>query len=57
MFIEPIDPDRPRKALLTQLGATTTLMKPRAERWWVTAMGNVPPATLRRFVSGLERRP
>jgi sigma-E factor negative regulatory protein RseB len=57
IFIEPHDPDRPRQALLTQMGATHTLMKQRFERWWVTVMGDVPPATLKQFFMALERQP
>lgn len=57
IFIEPYDAARPRQPLLTQLGATHTLMKPRDDRWWVTVMGDVPVATLKQFSSALERRP
>ena len=57
IFIEPYDAARPRQPLLTQLGATHTLMKPRADRWWVTLMGDVPAATLKQFDAALERRP
>jgi len=42
---------------LTQMGATHTLMKPHGERWWVTVMGDVPPATLKQFHAALVRRP
>jgi sigma-E factor negative regulatory protein RseB len=57
IFIEPYDASRPRQALLTQLGATHTLMKPRGDRWWVTVMGDVPALTLKQFDAALERRP
>jgi sigma-E factor negative regulatory protein RseB len=57
VFIEPLDPARPRQPLWTQLGATTTVMKPRHDRWWITVMGDVPAPTLKQFVSALERRP
>lgn len=57
IFIESYDAARPRQPLLTQLGATHTLMKPRDDRWWITVMGDVPVATLKQFNSALERRP
>jgi sigma-E factor negative regulatory protein RseB len=56
IFIEPLQPGRQRQPLATQLGATHTLMKPLAERWWITLMGDVPAETLKAFLSGLERR-
>jgi sigma-E factor negative regulatory protein RseB len=58
IFIEPLEVGgRPRQALMTQLGATHTLMKAHGERWWVTLMGDVPVATLKAFSAALERRP
>lgn len=58
IFIEPLDAGgRPRQALMTQLGATHTLMKAHGERWWVTVMGDVPMVTLKAFSTALERRP
>lgn len=56
VFVEPFDADRHRKELLMSMGATQTLMR-RYKDWWVTAVGEVPPATLRIFVQGLERKP
>ncbi len=55
LFIEATDPARQRQALLTHLGATHTLMKPRDSQWWVTVMGDVPAATLKAFADGLGR--
>lgn len=57
VFIEALDPARHRQPLMTQMGATHTLMRPRADRWWITVMGDVPPATLKQFLTALERRP
>lgn len=57
VFIEPRDPAAARQPLLTQMGATHTLMKPHSERWWVTVMGDVPAATLKQFHAALVRRP
>ena len=42
------------------MGATQTLTRrvvDRSGQWWVTAVGEVPPATLQAFVRGLERIP
>lgn len=58
VFVEAYDASTaPRQPLLTQLGATHTLMRSRGERWWVTVMGDVPAATLKQFFGALERRP
>lgn len=57
IFVEADDPARPRQALMTQLGATHTLIKPRDGRWWITVMGDVPMNTLKAFADGLSRRP
>ena len=56
LFIEPIDRVRHTRALLTQVGATHTLMQPYGNDWWVTVMGDVPAATLKQFHQALERR-
>jgi sigma-E factor negative regulatory protein RseB len=55
IFVEPYDPSVHRKEMLMSMGATQTLMR-RHGTWWVTAVGEVPPATLREFVQGLERK-
>ena len=41
--------------MLASVGATQTLMQQQGD-WWITVVGDVPPATLRTFVKGLERR-
>jgi sigma-E factor negative regulatory protein RseB len=56
LFVEPIDRARHTRALLTQVGATHTLMQPHGSEWWVTVMGDVPPQTLKQFHQALERR-
>lgn len=56
MFVEPIDRARHKQTLLTQVGATHTLMQPHGSDWWVTVMGDVPPQTLKQFHQALERR-
>jgi sigma-E factor negative regulatory protein RseB len=56
VFIETHDPAKPRTALMTHLGATHTLMKPFAGRWWLTVMGDVPLGTLKAFADGISRK-
>ncbi len=55
VFIEPFNPQRHQRAMRTAVGATQTLMRRQGD-WWVTAVGDVPPATLLAFANGLERR-
>ncbi len=55
IFVEPYDASMHRKEMLMSMGATQTLMR-RHGPWWITAVGEVPPATLREFVQGLERK-
>lgn len=55
VFIEPYSVDRHRQSVETSIGATHTLMERHGD-WWVTAMGDVPLATLRKFGKALERR-
>jgi sigma-E factor negative regulatory protein RseB len=57
VFIEPADRGRQREPLMTNLGATHTLMKPRDGRWWITVMGDVPMATLKTFFDATVRKP
>ncbi|HJV60909.1 MAG TPA: MucB/RseB C-terminal domain-containing protein [Albitalea sp.] len=55
VFIEPFDPTRHTKAMLTTIGATQTLMRRQGD-WWITVVGDVPVATLKAFAGGLERK-
>lgn len=55
LFVERFDAARHRKDVQGQLGATSTLMQRRGEHW-LTAMGDVPSATLRFLLESLERR-
>lgn len=55
LFIEPYKPARHKSEMAAQLGATTTLTQRRGEHW-ITAVGDVPAATLKQFVDALERR-
>jgi len=54
VFVEPYDAQR-HKPVATSLGATHTVMT-RSGDWWITAMGDVPMATVQLFSSALERR-
>ena len=57
VFLEAADPARPRQALVSQLGATHTVVRPR-DKWWVTLVGDVPLNTLTQFAEALlPRRP
>jgi sigma-E factor negative regulatory protein RseB len=56
LFVEPIDRARHTRPLLTQVGATHTLMQPIGNEWWVTVIGDVPAQTLKQFHQALERR-
>lgn len=56
LFIERFDERRHRKEVQALIGATATLMKRRGDHW-LTAMGDVPPATLKLLIDSLERRP
>lgn len=55
LFIEPFEASRHRRAMLTAIGATHTLMRRQGD-WWLTAVGDVPGTTLRQFSGALEYR-
>jgi sigma-E factor negative regulatory protein RseB len=56
LFVEPYDRQRHvQEGLFAAVGATQTLTH-RIQEWWVTAVGEVPPHTLRAFAQSLERR-
>ena len=55
VFIEPFDAKRHSRPMLSSLGATHTLMLPKGDAW-VTVVGDVPAATLRRFADALVRK-
>jgi sigma-E factor negative regulatory protein RseB len=55
LFVEPFDARRHTQEGLFASGATQTLTR-RIGDWWVTAVGEVPPATLQAFAQALERR-
>lgn len=55
LFLEPFDPQRHLQEGLFSSGATQTLTR-RVQDWWLTAVGEVPPQTLKAFAQSLERR-
>jgi sigma-E factor negative regulatory protein RseB len=55
VFAERFDPERHRAEMQAKLGATNTVMRRQGE-FWITAVGDVPPATLKQFSEALERR-
>jgi sigma-E factor negative regulatory protein RseB len=55
LFVEPFDRQRHLQEGLFAAGATQTLTH-RIQDWWLTAVGEVPPNTLRAFAQSLERR-
>lgn len=55
LFVEPYDPRRHTQEGLFSSGATQTLTH-RIQDWWLTAVGEVPQATLHAFAQGLQRR-
>ncbi len=54
LFVEPYDAQRHSKEGLVGMGATQSLMR-RSEDWWLTAVGEVPVATLKSFAASLQR--
>ncbi|CAD5370655.1 Sigma factor RpoE negative regulatory protein RseB precursor [Rubrivivax sp. A210] len=55
VFVEPMQPQPNRSESQAQQGATATIATQRGEHW-ITAVGDVPPATLKLFADALERR-
>ncbi|MEJ8837070.1 MucB/RseB C-terminal domain-containing protein [Ramlibacter sp. AN1133] len=55
LFVEDFDRERHLREGVFASGATHTLTR-RVQEWWVTAVGEVPPATLKAFSLSLERR-
>jgi sigma-E factor negative regulatory protein RseB len=54
LFLETFDPQRHSNPVAMSAGATHSLTR-RVGEYWVTALGEVPPDTLRQFVEALER--
>ena len=54
LFVEPFDPQRHSQEKAVATGATHSLTR-RIGAYWLTVLGEVPTATLRRFAVALER--
>lgn len=54
LFIEAYDAKRHLNETIAASGATHSLTR-RLQAWWLTAVGEVPPATLKAFALSLER--
>jgi sigma-E factor negative regulatory protein RseB len=55
LFVEAYDRQRHAQEGVFSSGATQTLTR-RIQDWWLTAVGEVPPQTLKAFALSLERR-
>ncbi|MBL8344016.1 MAG: MucB/RseB C-terminal domain-containing protein [Rubrivivax sp.] len=55
VFMETFDAQRHHSEMQAKLGATSTAMR-RIGEYWLTVVGDVPPAALQRFAEALERR-
>ena len=55
LFLEAFDTQRHVREGLVSMGATQSLTQ-RLNDWWLTAVGEVPPQTLKAFVLALERK-
>ncbi|MDP3760290.1 MAG: MucB/RseB C-terminal domain-containing protein [Ramlibacter sp.] len=55
LFVEAYDRQRHAQEGMFASGATQTLTR-RIQDWWLTAVGEVPPQTLKAFALSLERR-
>jgi sigma-E factor negative regulatory protein RseB len=55
LFVEEYDRQHHQQEGVFASGATHTLTR-RVQDWWVTAVGEVPPQTLKAFSQNLERR-
>jgi sigma-E factor negative regulatory protein RseB len=55
VFIEPFQPKRHVRPMLTALGATQALSMRQGDSW-ITVVGDTPAATLRIFANALERK-
>ncbi|MDW3681183.1 MucB/RseB C-terminal domain-containing protein [Cupriavidus sp. CV2] len=56
VFIEPVSEQRVRREGVASLGATQVVVR-RVADFWITVVGEVPPATVRQFASAVEYKP
>jgi sigma-E factor negative regulatory protein RseB len=54
LFVEAYDPARHGEEGLASVGATHSVTR-RLDGYWLTVLGEAPPATLRKFALALER--
>ena len=55
VFIERYRAERHTEPVFVSLGATATFSQRQGD-WWVTVVGDTPPATLKTFAAALERK-
>jgi sigma-E factor negative regulatory protein RseB len=55
VFVERFNAERHQNEVHAKLGATNTAMR-RVGEYWLTVVGDVPPAALKQFAEALERR-
>jgi len=55
VFIEPFRAERHARPTFATMGATATLSQRQGE-WWITVVGDTPPATLKLFARALQRK-
>ena len=56
LFVEAFDAKRHLHEGTADLGGATRTLTRKAGAWWITAVGEVPPATLVQFAQALERK-
>lgn len=56
LFVEPYDARRHAREGATDLGGATRTVTRHLDTWWITAVGEVPAATLNTFAQALERK-
>lgn len=56
LFVEAYDRQRHVREGMTDMGGATHTLTHRIHDWWVTVVGEVPPATLHAFAQSLERK-
>ncbi len=56
LFVEPFDARRHVREGVVDMGGATHTLTRRMNDWWLTVVGEVPPATLTSFAQELERK-
>lgn len=58
LFVEPYDARRHAQEMMAAMGATHAIARRLSDKpgdWWLTVVGEAPPATLKAFAQSLER--